>query len=319
LFFFAVLLFVCQLSSVEAAPQIVTLQQLDFGVLALPTNSSPSSVILAPQGSTSYGSGFIFISAAKPGHYQLTGYPAYTDLAVTMAPSSLSLLSSLPGESLTVSAASTNPHVLHTDQNGSVAFDLGATMTTTGNGLLYQDGAYLGHATLTLNFDFGGQPQFSYQNINVNLTLRSSLVLSEVQALSFGKLMVYSSATGPAASLTLLPSGQLTVANTGTARIIRFGGEIPATIRVTTGSPHAPVVIHLPVAPVYLIHQSLSPNVARLVISSFVSQPATGSAALDAQGALDIRIGATMSTEQTANLYQAGIYAGTYPVTVDYY
>jgi hypothetical protein len=304
----------------EAAPQIAALQRLDLGVLAITSNIVPTSVTLSPQGTTAYGSGFVFVAAAKPGHYQLTGYPAFTDITVTMVPALLNLLSGVPGESLTASTASTSPKILHTDQNGAVAFDLGATLTTSGNNLPYQDGAYIGHATLTLNFDVGGQPQQNYQDIEVDVTLRSSLVLAEVQALNFGKLALRSSATDQA-SLTLATNGTIGLSNASGARIIRFGGEVPATIRVTTGAANASVSIQLPSATVYLVHQSQASNIARLLITNFVSLPATATpnARLNAQGALDIRIGATLRTEQTANPYRDGVYSGTYPVSVDYF
>lgn len=314
----AILLAMLGPSLAQAAPQIVALQRLDFGVLAITANGSPTSMTLSPQGNASYGNGLVYISAARPGHYRLSGYPAYTDLALTLAPAPLSLVSGVPGESLTVSVASSNPQILHTDQDGTVAFDLGATLTTSGSGLPYQDGAYLGHATLTLSFDVGGQPQLSYQDIDVDLTLRSSLVLTEVQALTFGKLAVYASAADQA-SLTLATNGQITLASPGSARIVRFGGEMPATIRVTTGAANAPVSIQLPGSPIYLVHASQSSGIARLLVTDFVAQPATGNAKLDAQGALDFRVGATLRTEQTPNQYQDGLYSGTYLVTVEYY
>ncbi len=305
-------------ATAQAAPSIVTTQPLDFGTLAIKSNAAPSSVSLTPQGSASYGSGFVYVSAPKPGHYQLTGYPLYVDMTVSMAPTSVSLTSGLPGETLTATLATTNPQALHTDLNGSVAFTLGAILTTSGSGTPYQDGPYLGHADLTFSFiDLAGQPQFSHQTIDVHFTQRNSLVLTQVQPLNFGKLLAYSSNTDQA-SLTLGTNGLVTILRPGSARIVRFGGETPATIQVTTGAAYAPVSIVLPSTPVYLVHASQSATVARLVVTNFVAQPVTGNVALNALGAMNFRVGATLSTEQTTKSYQDGVYTGTYDVTVEY-
>ena len=302
---------------VWAEPQIVTLQRLDFGTLAITTNAAPNTLVVTPLGGATYGTGYVYIAAVKSGRYRLTGYPAYTDISVTLTATPLQLASGVPGEALTVSLATTQPQLLHTDQNGEVTFDLGATLTTSGSGQPYQDGAYAGLPMLTLNFDVAGQPQVSYQNIDADVALRSSLLLTEVQPLNFGKLAVFSSASDQS-TLVLGSNGLITLSNPGTARIVRFGGETPATIRVTTGASFAPVQIQLPVAPVYLTHQSLAPEVARLVVTDFAAQPVSGSAILDALGAMDFRIGATLRTEQTSKRYQDGVYTGTYEVTVEY-
>ena len=76
--------------------------------------------------------------------------------------------------------------------------------------------------------------------------------------------------------------------------------------------------IVLPSTPVYLVHASQSATVARLVVTNFVAQPVTGNVALNALGAMNFRVGATLSTEQTTKSYQDGVYTGTYDVTVEY-
>lgn len=300
-----------------AAPQIVALQRLNFGVLAVTANATPSAVTLSPQGSAAYGAAFIFIAATTPGRYRLTGYPAFTDISVSMAASPVSLASGGPGETLTLSTATTQPLTLRTDVNGQVEFDLGATLTTSGSSLLYQDGIYLGQPTLTLSFDVAGVPTLSYQNIEADLELRTTLALAQVEQFDFGRLAVFSSNTDQA-SLTLSPSGGITILNPGAAKILRFGGELPATFRISAGAAYAPVTITLPSGTLYLTHQSQSAEVARLLVTDFVSLPISANAKLDAQGALEFRLGATLRTEQTVKRYQDGVYSGTYSLDVTY-
>ncbi|OYY95329.1 MAG: hypothetical protein B7Y41_02155 [Hydrogenophilales bacterium 28-61-23] len=305
------------LSPALAAPQIVALQRLDFGVLAIPANSVSSALALSPLGTATYGSAYVYVAAATPGRYRLTGYPAFTDISVSMAPGTVSLSSGAPGAQLTVSAAATKPSPIRTDINGQAEFDLGATLTTSGSGQPYQDGTYLGRPTLTLSFSVAEVPQLSYQDIDVDLELRTSLAVAQVEPLNFGRLAVFSS-PGSQASLALSPNGGVAINNIGAARIIRFGSETPGTFRVTTGAAFAPVTITLPTDTVYLVHQSQSADVARFLVTDFVALPATGDAKLNALGSLDFRVGATLRTEQTAKHFVDGEYAGTFSLNVEY-
>jgi len=319
LFLFGAWLFSLALapSPAFAAPQIEALRRLDFGVLAITANAAPSSVVLAPSGGAAYGSGFVFVGAATPGRYRLTGYPAFTDISVSMAASPVGLASGVPAETLSLSTAVTQPLMLHTDLNGQVEFALGATLTTSGSSQLYQDGAYLGSPTLTLSFLVAGEPVQSYQEIEADLELRTSLALVELQALDFGRLAVSASATDEA-SFKLDPNGGVTILNAGTARIMRFGNDRPATFRISTGAAYAPITLNLPGGTIYLTHQSQSAEVARLRVTDFVTQPASGIAKLNAQGELEFRLGATLRTELTTKPYQDGVYSGTFPLTVEY-
>ena len=298
-------------------PQIQALQRLDFGVLAVPSNSVSSAVVLSPLGTVTYGSAYVYVAAATPGRYRLTGYPAFTDISVSMAPGNVSLSSGLPGSSLTVSAAVTKPSPIRTDINGQAEFDLGSTLTTNGSGQPYQDGTYLGRTTLTLSFNVAEVPQLSYQDIDVDLELRTSLAVAQVESLNFGRLAVFSSPTEQA-SLSLSPNGGVAVSNVGAARIIRFGGEVPGSFRVSTGAAFAPVTITIPGDTVYLTHQSQSSEVARLLVTDFITLPTNANAKLNALGVLEFRVGATLRTEQATKRYLDGEYAGTFSLNVEY-
>lgn len=305
------------LPSLALTPQLAELQRLDFGVLAVTANTAASSVVLAPQGTAAYDPAFVFIAAATPGRYHLTGYPPFTDITVSMAATNLALGGTGPSELLTLSNAVSRPLILHTDQDGAVDFDLGATLATSGTGTLYADGPYLGRPALTLNFMLDGLPVVSHYDIDAKVELRSTLNLVEVDRLDFGRFVALSSASDQA-SMTLSPTGAVATNNPAEARILRLGGETPGRFRLTAGAPFAPITVRLPTDTIYLIHQSQSPTVARLLVSDFTTDPTAGNLKLDAQGAIEFRLGATLRTEQTANRYYDGEYSGTFSLTVEY-
>lgn len=303
--------------SIALTPQITELQRLDFGVLAVTSNAVISSVVLAPQGTAAYAPAFVFIGAASPGRYRLTGYPPFADITVSMGATDLALSGTGPGELLTVSNAISRPLTLHTDQDGMVEFDLGATLATSGGTTLYEDGPYLGRPALTLSFMFESQAVVSHYDIDARVELRSTLRLVEVDRLDFGRFVALSSASDQA-SMTLSPTGAIAINNPAEARILRLGGESPARFRITAGAAFAPVTVVLPADTIYLTHQSQSPTVARLLVSDFTTDPTAGNLRLDAQGAIELRLGATLRTEQTTSRYQDGEYSGTFSLTVEY-
>ena len=304
-------------STAYAAPDIVTLRRLDFGVLAIRANTEPFVFTLSPLGQTTYGNAFVQVTTATPGRYRLTGYPAFTDITLTMSASSASLVSGVPAETLTVSTAITQPLTLRTNVNGQVEFDLGSNLVTSGSSTPYLDGAYLAQAGLTFNFEVAGVPQFTNHVIEVDATLRTTLALTEIEPLTFGKLVAFSSAND-VARLKLDPNSQVTLTNAGSAKVVRFGDETPGVFKVTTGASYSPVTVTLPSTPIYLTHQSLLSDVARFLVTDFVSLPSSANAKLDATGALEFRIGATLRTEQTTKRYQDGVYTGSYQINVEY-
>ena len=304
-------------STAYAAPDIVTLRRLDLGVLAIRANTATYVFTLSPLGPTTYGSAFVQVAPGTPGHYRLTGYPAFTDITLTMTASPVSLASGVPTETLTVSTAITQPLTLRTDANGQVEFDLGANLVTNGSSAPYLDGIYLGLAGLTFNFDVAGLPQFTNHAIEVDVELRTTLALTELEPLTFGKLVVFSSAADEA-RLILAPNNQVTLTNAGNAKIIRFGNETPGVFKISTGASYSNVTITVPTSTIYLTHQSLSPEVARFLVTDFVSLPTSANATLDANGALEFRLGATLRTEQTVKRYQDGVYSGSFLIDVEY-
>jgi hypothetical protein len=166
-------------------------------------------------------------------------------------------------------------------------------------------------------FSVAEVPQLVNHDIDVDLVMRTSLALTQVEPLNFGRLATFSSPTEQA-NLVLSPNGGISINNVGVSRIIRFGSETPGTYRVSSGAAFAPVTITLPTDTVYLVHQSQSSEVARFMVTDFVALPATGSAKLTAQGMLDFRVGATLRTEMSTKHFADGEYAGTFSLNVEY-
>ncbi len=299
-----------------APPEIIELQRLDFGTVAIKTNEASSSLTVSPQGTASYGTAFVYIAATTPGRYRLSGFPAYTDLTLTLPSFPISLGGTGSGQLLTLTAPVSLPLALRTDQNGEVEFNLGATLSTSGNGPMYEDGVYLGRPMLTLDFLADGIPVQSFLEIDVQTEVRTNLQLAEIDRLHFGRFVAISSNTDQA-SMTMSPTGALSYSNAGNARVLRFGGETPGRYRVSAGAAFATVNLTLPTETVFLTHQSQASDVARFLVDSFTTQP-SAALQLDAQGALEFRLGATLRTEQTAKRYQDGEYSGVFSLSVDY-
>ena len=301
----------------RAAADITALRTLDFGVLAVTDNGAPASARLSPNGLLGLDSGIVFVAAAAPGRYRLRGLPPFTLLQLNMPPAVLTLRGAGLGAQLAATHAAPRPQSLRTDLEGTVEFDLGATLTTDGSGMRYEDGLYVGRAMLELTFEVDGALVASYPEIDLGVELRSTLSLVQIQPLDFGKLSVLAAADGQAA-LRLAPNGQLALDGSGSARIVRYGGESPGIFRVSGGGAFARVRVELPATTVYLTHQSQAPAVPRLLVSDFVTQPRPDQLQLDARGDLEFRLGATLRTEQGPGIYQDGTYTGLFSMTLAY-
>jgi len=314
---FVLLIALLHSSWCAAAPEITELQALNFGAIAVRDNTVVSTVRVSANGSPSYTGQVLFVSAPSPGVYRVTGLPPFVTLSLSMLSSPATMSGQVGGATLTVASPLTQPSELRTNAQGEVEFRLGASMNTSGNSTLYEDGVYQAYPTLELSFALEGEIQTAKLDIEAAITLRSALDLSQVQELDFGRIVAFSAATDQA-SYTLHPNGAAHVSTPGSARIIRFGNSNPARIRVSGGAPFASISLDLPDSVVYLTHSSRAAEVARLEVDSFTVLPVPGEMKLDANGALELRIGATLKTEQSARRYADGEYTGTYSLTVNY-
>ncbi len=127
------------------------LQQLNFGSLAIPSNTAVATITYPHNGSPPSVSGnIIFISLGQRGIYQLSAYPGFTPLIITVTPSDLTAGGLGISEPLQITATSF-PSIT-TDANGEALLYLGATLSTTGSGTPYIDATYLGNMSITINW-----------------------------------------------------------------------------------------------------------------------------------------------------------------------
>jgi|GEM_PF-1370515 len=317
LFFVILLGLALNISSCWAAPEMTELQALDFGTIAVRDNASVSTAKVSANGTPAYTGSILFVTAPTPGRYRISGLPPF----VTVTPSLLAITAAVEGQVggavLTLSQPVLQPADLRTNAQGEVEFRLGASMTTSGNTTPYADGVYRAFPTLELDFSLDGELQTAKLDFSTAITLRSTFELTELQALNFGRIVALNTATDQA-SYTLQPNGATAVATPGTARLIRYGDSSPARIRVSGGAPFASISVTLPTETVLLTHTSKSADVAQLEVDNFTVLPVPGEIKLDANGVIDLRIGATLKTEQSNRRYADGEYVGTYSVTVNY-
>lgn len=300
-------------------PLIEELQQMSFGTLAVPSNSSVSRFTVPQTGrNLSIEGQFIFIATASPGRYRFSGFPAVTRLNVSLEITTLTTGASNFPEPLTVDAYDFDN--ISTDENGDAELSLGARLTTSGNGTPYVDAPYSGTATLRVRY---WQPEadafvFNSKTIDIDVELRSTITLVEEQPLNFGTLFARTSTT-EMASLVLSPTGSYTLDEPSGSRLVVLAKPEQAKIRIVGASPFYQLTITPQIADAFLKHTEFPEIAPHFIFNSLVAFT-DGPATTDANGELEIEIGGTLQTEVTTSsiIYPSGIYEGTYEFTVAY-
>ncbi len=144
----AALVFVCGGNGARAQT-ISEITPLNFGTIVIISFSAVGSVTLNPSGGYTYNSNVYLIDPPQLGEYQLSGGPPnalYT----------LSFPSSVPmnggGGPFTLDNLEARPLTLMTDGAGEDTFTVSGRIQTLGGGTHYNDGAYNGVVTITMNF-----------------------------------------------------------------------------------------------------------------------------------------------------------------------
>ncbi len=306
----------CGSSWLAAAPAVTVDVPLEFGLLAVKSNISSSTLQVAPSGAISFSGDILAIGGAFRGEYRVTGFPPNTPLEVTVDDASLSAGGGGLPELLTVTDYD-SPSVV-TDALGEALVLLGASLKTNASGVMYVDAPYSGLALMRIRYWSAPDSNYLTHNESVSFAaeLQSTINLVENQALAFGTVAAY---TDPAfkASLTLATNGSVNVASAGSARITSLGGAKVAVIQVAGGAPYATVTITPEAGSVFLAHTTLGTAAARFIAKSFITNP-SGTGVLDSSGNLDILLGATLETEVTTKTYVEGNYSGVYSLIVSY-
>lgn len=312
----------CWLSPLTAEPLVNEVQPLNFGTLAIPGNDIPSSYEFPRTGLGVTTTGrFLFVEMGTAGHYLFSGFPPNTPLAITIDDTHISRDGLAIPEVLLVSDYDFN--VVTTNELGDAEMALGGGLTSSGNSNIYEDGTYIGTTQLRVEYwDPDVEPEGAFstveQTIDLQVELRTSLVVEELQSLHFGTITAIA-AVHDQARLTLFPDGSTVYSNPGDARIVSLTPPEPGILRISGAAPFYPLIIDLQDTEILLQHALYPGSTPHFILSPITTAP-TGTGTTDNQGELLIRVGATLRTQLTATPqhYQSGNYEGTYTLTVSY-
>lgn len=314
--FFVLLLFIS--ACAKAAPVLEEEIRLDFGQLAIPSNSPPVKLLEVPIiGAVESDPGIIQITQPVRGQYSLTGFPPNTRITVTS--SSANLTAGGQGQTPILEFSDIVSNEPLTDDQGRADLVIAGTLSTSATGQGYPDAPYEGSTIIEVSY---WSPSFEQvisrsESIEIRAGVSTALDLTEVSALAFGRVAATAGTDGQA-SLVLEPDGDYRAADTSDARIVPLSGASPATILVEGAAAFYDLVIQPPGTSIFLTHQALG-SAPRFEVTDFVTSP-SGIGRTNRDGQLSIQVGATLKTEQvlSARTYPEGTYSGTYQLTVEY-
>lgn len=300
---------------VMAAPDVTAEVPLDFGTLAVKNNATVGTLSVSTGGALTYSEQIAPIGGAVQGEYRLSGFPPGVLLELEWDDVNLSAGGGGLPEFLQVTGY-TNP-TLVSDESGAALVPLGATLRTNGSGVMYVDAPYSGTTQVRVRYwsEVDGGYLTHFDSVTFSARVQSALTLLEDQALSFGTVAAWAE-SGNSATLTLAPNGALEASSAGDARLTPLGGAQVGVIRLTGAAPSHSVTITPEAGSIFLTHE-IPGDIARFIVRDFVTSPA-GSGFTDASGELEIRVGATLETEQVDKPYENGTYSGEYSLTVSY-
>jgi len=152
-------------------------------------------------------------------------------------------------------------------------------------------------------------------NYTVSVVVDNAFTMTETTAVSFGTVSALATASDSSVLTMNGQTGVGVVTNGATSRLIVIAAGTPGVVTITGAPPSTAMTIGDPAA------VSLG-NPATSGEATFTADlTATGLAFVtttNGAGEMVIRIGGTLTTEITANLYTDGTYTGTYVMTVSY-
>ncbi len=133
-----------------AHTQIMTeTQTLDFGRFAMQDNNAAYGVIMSPMGVETYDPHILPFSAGRQAIFELTDFAPSTLLGVSIADTTLMSMVD-PMDYFDLVSFTFNPAAPTTNGAGNVTLNIGATLRTSGTGVLYTDDTYTGTYTLVV-------------------------------------------------------------------------------------------------------------------------------------------------------------------------
>lgn len=300
------------------AQSVDELDPFQFGVLAIPDNSTVSEVELLRSGRNPVVRGsIIIVSIGSSGRYLLSGLPRDTPIEVSAV--DVELKYDGVGVSETFQVGQYDAADVVTNSQGEAEIQLGGTLRTSGNGNPYEDGLYSGSFQLQLTYWVSELGEYVTRGFNLELKseIRTSFQLEEAEAMSFGT--VFARATDEnQAEFSLAPDGKFSISNPGNARFVSLSKPQPAVLTVSGAAPERELSIDLPASDI-ILRNTDEPSGPYFILNRFVSSP-SGSGRTDESGFLEIFLGGTLSTQLTSEVvvYPAGSYEATYNITVSY-
>lgn len=300
------------------AQQIDELALLNFGTLAITGNNSISTLEFPRSGRNLVVSGnLIVVENGEPGRYLLTGFPPNTGIEVEIDIASMTAGGTGVPEPITVHDFDIVN--VFTNELGEAEFQLGASFSTSGNGGEYQDAPYAGGAQMRLYFWEPSVADFVTitQNVEFRGEVRSSFALNEAVAMHFGTLFARGEPDNQA-SLRLFPDGRLDIDNNGDAKILSLSPPRAAVLMVNGAAPNRELSIGVDNSEITMRHKE-NPTGPHFILSEIETSP-SGTGRTDGAGELEIRVGATLTTQKTPSsvVYPSGTYEATYSITVSY-
>ncbi|WP_181358847.1 DUF4402 domain-containing protein [Pseudothauera lacus] len=300
-----------------AAPALDVEQMLDFGILALRDNTTPSALRISAAGQAVSSGEIIVIGGARAGEYRLNGFPPGVRLRIEIDDGTLSEGGfGIPEFFLTT--AFEHPEEVFSATSGEATFRLGARLQNSASGTLYADAPYSGSVQLHVQYwspEAQGYLTFT-ETLEFSARVRSTLALEELRPLSFGALAAHSHPVD-IATLTLSPAGTLESGTSSGARLTPLGGAQSGRIRVSGAAPNHMLHITPQAGSVLLSHTDPNINAPQFLARNFTTLPA-GSGRSSANGELELAIGATLETLADPRPYLDGQYRGTYELTISY-
>lgn len=319
LFILAILSVTVIESRAYAQPLIEEERRLNFGLLAVSSNSAVSRFNVPRTGSNITIEGqFIMIDRGTTASFRFSGFPAFTDLSINI--DNAVLIAGTSGIPESLSVDNFDFSALTTDVNGEAELSLGARLSTTGSGAGYVDAEFSGTTLLRVDYwqpDVGAFVSNS-TTIEIDTELQSTLTIEEEQMMNFGTLFAQSDNSNQAV-LSLRTNGAFSISEPGNSRLVSLTRPNNGVLKVSGAAPFNSLFITPQVSDVLLEHTERPESAPHFILSNLITTPNV-SGTSDSNGELIIEIGGELKTELTTTPthYPSGQYEGTYELTVTY-
>jgi hypothetical protein len=135
---------ITSLATPAAAQSIVQERALSFGRLAIPSNHSAGSITLQQNGVVVTTGPVISVVPGAPGRYRITGLLAQSLVSLSYSSTPLYPMGMAGGAVFLTLDPILAPDTAISDGSGSVSIEIGATLSTSGNGTAYNQSLYQG-------------------------------------------------------------------------------------------------------------------------------------------------------------------------------